>query len=427
MKKLIKNFEKDKKEVEINAWIQDYRSSGKIMFLILRDINNTYQGVIKDKKLIEELKGISQECFIKAKGIVRDANLKSDELTIKDKEIEIKEIEVISNAEPLPIPIVEKGVNTNLDKRLDYRYIDLRKKEIAAIFKIQSTIINSFREFFYKKGFIEIQPPGIIATSTEGGTDLFEVKYFERKAFLAQSPQLYKQLGAISLGQVFSTSSVWRAEKHNTPRHLNEIRQLDIEVAMADDFEVMKLLEESLKYIIKNIIEKNKKELKVLGKKIEIPKSKYLSYRETIELLQRKNYNISYGEDLDPGAERKLNEIYPNTIIFVHSWPIDLKPFYIWPKDKEKGISAGFDALYNGLEISSGGQRIHKPEVLIEMIKEKGLNPKNFEWYINAFRYGAPPHSGWSFGLERLTMTILDIKNIREVTLFPRDRNRLYP
>jgi len=421
---MIKNLrdELGKKEVVVEAWIQDYRSSGKITFLILRDLYDVYQGVVKNKKI-----DLSQESFVRIKGYLKDAVLKSNELTIKDKELVVEEIEIVSPADPLPIPIVEKGVNTGLDKRLDYRYLDIRKPSVRAIFRIESTIINSFRRFFYDKGFIEIQPPGIIATSTEGGTDLFPIKYFEKKAFLAQSPQLYKQLGAISLGRVFSTSPVWRAEKHNTTRHLNEIRQLDIEVAMADDMEVMKLLEECIQFIVRSVKKENKEDLELLGINLVVPKAVYLSYDGAIKELNNAGYSILHGEDLDPGAERKLAELYPDSIIFVHSWPIELKPFYIWPKDKNKGISAGFDALLNGLEISSGGQRIHKPEVLIEMLKEKGLNPENFKWYIDAFRYGAPPHSGWSIGLERITMALLRIENIREVTLFPRDRHRLTP
>ena len=411
-----------KKEVVVEAWIQDYRSSGKITFLILRDLYDVYQGVVKNKKI-----DLSQESFVRIKGYLKDAVLKSNELTIKDKELVVEEIEIVSPADPLPIPVVEKGVNTGLDKRLDYRYLDIRKPSVRAIFRIESTIINSFRRFFYDKGFIEIQPPGIIATSTEGGTDLFPIKYFEKKAFLAQSPQLYKQLGAISLGRVFSTSPVWRAEKHNTTRHLNEIRQLDIEVAMADDMEVMKLLEECIQFIVRSVKKENKEDLELLGINLVVPKAVYLSYDGAIKELNNAGYSISHGEDLDPGAERKLAELYPDSIIFVHSWPIELKPFYIWPKDKNKGISAGFDALLNGLEISSGGQRIHKPEVLIEMLKEKGLNPENFKWYIDAFRYGAPPHSGWSIGLERITMALLRLENIREVALFPRDRHRLTP
>ncbi len=409
-------------EVILNCWVQDFRSSGKITFLVLRDMYDVYQGVIKNQKF-----DLPLESFIEVKGIIKPAQLKSKEFTIKDREIHISEFKLISKASTLPIPVVEKGVQTTLEKRLNYRYIDLKKIEKQAIFKIQSTIINAFRNFFYNNGFIEIQPPGIIATSTEGGTDLFEVKYFEKPAYLAQSPQLYKQLGAITFGRVFSTSPVWRAEKHNTTRHLNEVRQMDIEVAMADDFEVMKYIEEVVAFIVKEVKKHNKKELEILERDIKFNGAKYMSYDEAIEFLKNKGHAIKHGEDLDNEAEKLLCEAFPHKIVFVHSWPISLKPFYIMPKDKEKGISAGFDALFEGIEISSGGQRIHIPELLEEMIKAKGLNPKSFDWYIDAFRYGAPPHSGWSIGLERLTMTLLGIKNIREACIFPRDRKRLTP
>jgi len=412
-----------KEDLVLEAWIEDIRTSGKIAFLILRDLYDTYQAVVK--KDISMINSLSIESFIKIKGDIKEAKLKSDELTIKDKEIVIKDIEIISKSEPLPIPIVEKGVSTSLDKRLDYRYLDIRKRKIGAIFKIESTLINSFREFFLEKGFIEIHPPGIIATSTEGGTELFPIRYFEKKAFLAQSPQLYKQLCAISLGNVFSTGPVWRAEKHNTTRHLNEITQLDIESAMSDDFEVMKLMEECLKYMFKKVKEKNNKELEILGIKLKELEAVYISYEEAIRSLKEAGIDIKFGEDLDPRAEKEICNIYNNKIVFIHSWPNSIKPFYIWPKDEK--ISAGFDVIYNGLEISSGGQRIHKPDLLVKKIKEKGLDPENFKWYINAFKYGAPPHSGWSIGLERITMAMLNLNNIRETSLFPRDRKRLTP
>jgi len=334
-------------------------------------------------------------------------------------------LKILSKAEELPIQVNEKTITTGLDKRLDYRSLDIRKPKIKAIFKIQSTIINAFREFFYKEGFIEIQPPGIIATSTEGGTDLFEAKYFERKAYLAQSPQLYKQLGAISMEKVFSTSPVWRAEKHNTTRHLNEARQMDIECAFYNDIEIMKWLEKVVQNIVKKILRDCPKELELLELKLKVPKAKYLTYKKAIDLLSKKGIKIKQGDDFEPEAERKLCSLFPDTIVFTYEWPSELKPFYIWPKGK--GVSGGFDAVYGGMEIASGGQRVHIPDILIKQLKSKKLNPEDFKWYIDAFRFGAPEHAGWSIGLERLTQTILSLGNIREGTLFPRDRKRLTP
>jgi len=205
---------------------------------------------------------------------------------------------------------------------------------------------------------------------------------------------------------------------------LNESRQLDFEMAFADEFAVMDVLARCVQYIIKKVLEENKEELKILEVNLKVPKTKYMTFGEVEELM--KKHKIHMGkDDLSPEVEKKLCEIYPDTIVFVHDWPISGKPFYIMPK--EKTSSAGFDAIYQGVEISSGGQRVHIPELLVERLKAKGLNPKNFESYIESFKYGAPPHAGWGMGLERLTMLILGLNNIREVVLFPRDRDRLTP
>ena len=412
--------------VLLNGWIHEIRDLSKLKFLLLRDVSGIVQCIVKDKKLMKKVSGLTLESVVEIKGKVKRAEVKA-ELARHDVEIEISSLNVLAKAEDLPIQVNEKTITTSLPTRLDYRSLDIRKPKIKAIFKIQSTIINAFREFFYKKEFIEIQPPGIIATSTEGGTDLFEVKYFGRKAYLAQSPQLYKQLAAISLEKVFSTNTVWRAEKHDTSQHINEIRQMDIEVAFIDDRKSMKYLENVVKYIVGKILKECKEEIKLLGLGLKIPKAKYLTYRETINFLDKHGFKLKIGDDFEPGAERKLSEIFPNTLIFIYEWPVELKPFYIWPKDEKNGVSAGFDVIYGGIEISSGGQRVHVPEILRKQLKSKKLNPEDFKWYIDAFRFGAPVHAGWSIGLERLTQAILSLENIREGTLFPRDRRRLTP
>ena len=426
-RKAIKEISSKDKGVVLAGWLHELRDLGKVKFLLLRDVSGIVQCVLKDKKLFKKFSELTTESVIAVKGVVKKAAVKSPEVTRKEIEVEVKELEMINKAETLPITVTEKGIRIALPKRLDYRVIDLRKPRTMAIFKIQSQIIYAFREFFSSKGFIEIQTPCIIATASEGGTALFPVRYFEKKAFLAQSPQLYKQLAAISLEKVFCTVPVFRAEKHNTTRHLNESRQMDIEVAFADDFDVMKLLEECVKFIVKKVKERCKDELNILKISLKVPKAKYLSYEETIEILNKNGLKLRYGQDLTPEAEKKLCSLFPNTIVFVHSWPLSLKPFYIWPKNEKKGISAGFDALFNGIEISSGGQRVHKPDVLIKQLKEKGLNPSNFKSYVDAFRYGSPFHSGWSIGLERFTMALLKLENIREACIWPRDRERLTP
>lgn len=414
---------KSGQKVLLKGWVFEIRELGKMKFLLLRDASGFVQCVLKQgsKGFKEEL---TLESVVSIKGKVKKAKIRAEHAR-HDIEIEVEDLKILNKAEELPIQVNEKTITTGLDKRLDYRSLDIRKPKIKAIFKIQSTIINAFREFFYKKEFIEIQPPGIISTSTEGGTDLFEIKYFERQAYLAQSPQLYKQLMAISLEKVFSTNTIWRAEKHDTSKHINEIRQMDIECAFYNDIKIMKWLERVIQYIAKKIIKDCSKELKVLGLKLKVPKAKYLKYKEAINLLSKKGIKIKQGDDFEPEAERKLCSLFPDTIIFTYEWPSELKPFYIWSKGK--GVSGGFDAVYGGVEICSGGQRVHIPEKLINQLKSKKLNPENFKWYIDAFRYGAPMHAGWSVGLERLTQAMLSLSNIREGTLFPRDRKRLTP
>jgi len=254
---------------------------------------------------------------------------------------------------------------------------------------------------------------------------LFEAKYFEKKAYLAQSPQLYKQMIACSpFEKVMTITPVWRAEKHNTVRHLNECRQMDIEMAFAGQMEIMQEMEGVVKYMVEQVLKKNKKEIDVLDVKLKVPKAKYISYDETCKLL-----GIKWGEDLSPENERELNRKFPDTVVFVHSWPSDIKPFYIMTKDEKADakLSEGFDAIYMGQEISSGGQRIHLPSLLEKRLKAKGLNIKDFKNYIDSFRHGAPPHGGWSIGLERFTAGLLGLENIREACLWPRDRDRLVP
>jgi len=415
-------FSGKNKKVELAGWVKNTRALGKIKFLVLRDISGEIQvtavGSETDKKIFEMIDKIPRESVVSIVGEVKDSKQAPG-----GKEILPTEIIVLNKAEDLPIDISDTS-KTELPKRLDYRFLDFHRKKVQAIFRIQNVITNTFREHFYKKGFFEIQPPGIISAASEGGTELFAVQYFEKKAYLAQSPQLYKQMIACAMEKVFTITPVWRAEKHNTTRHVNEIRQMDIEVAFKNQFEIMKEEEEVVVDIVKNVLEKCKAELELLEVKLKVPKGVYLSYEEAIKKVGGK-----IGEDFTPEQEIKLCAMYPGDLVFTHSWPASLKPFYIMPKDEKEDskVSEGFDALYLGVEITSGGQRIHLPELLIKRIKSKGLNPKNFESYIDSFRYGAPPHAGWSIGLERITQKICGLDNVKEAAMFPRDRDRLTP
>lgn len=425
---LIKDLsDKDGQTVIIKGWVHSLRGQSKIKFIQLRDLSGMVQVVAFDPKLFETTDKLLAESVIAVTGLVKKANVKSEEITQKNLEIEAKEIEIINLAEPLPITIFEKDEAATLDlpKRLDYRFLDFHRRKTQAVFKIQNEIANTFREHFYKKGYLEMQPPCIISAASEGGTDLFSVQYFEKKAFLAQSPQLYKQMLACSMEKTVTITPVWRAEKHNTPRHINEIRQMDIEAAFMNQMEAMKELEEAVQDIVTRVLKNCHQELELLGvKNLKVPKGVYLPYEQAIKEADGK-----VGDDFTPEQEKILCDKYPGEIVFTHSWPSSIKPFYIMPKDGKKDAKAseGFDALYGGMEISSGGQRIHLPELLIARIKSKGLNPDNFKSYVDSFRYGAPYHSGWSIGLERLTQVICGLDNVKEATMFPRDRDRLTP
>jgi nondiscriminating aspartyl-tRNA synthetase len=416
-------FRQKKKKAEIAGWVKNTRALGKIRFLVLRDISGEIQITAPekktDKKVFDIMDKIPRESVIAVTGEVKDSKQAPG-----GKEIIPDKIEILNKSEELlPIDVGDFS-KTELPKRLDYRFLDLHRKRIQAIFKIQSTILQGFREFMIKEKAVEAVFPSIISSSSEGGTELYKLKYFEKDAYLSQSCQLYKQMLACSMEKVFTLFTVWRAEKHNTTRHLNESRQLDFEMAFADEFVVMDVLARCVQYIINKVIKENQDELKTLEVKLSVPKVKYLTFREVAELMKKNKVHMGK-DDLSPEAEKKLEELFPNNIIFVHDWPISGKPFYIMPKQKD--LSGGFDAIYRGVEISSGGQRIHLPDLLIERLKAKGLNPKNFKSYIESFRYGAPPHAGWGVGLERLTMLILGLNNIREAVLFPRDRDRLTP
>ncbi|HEX4921447.1 MAG TPA: aspartate--tRNA(Asn) ligase, partial [Candidatus Bathyarchaeia archaeon] len=367
--------------------------------------------------------GLHQEDVLFVRGTVV-----SSKIAKRGFEVIPSEVEVVSRSET-PLPLDPRGVqNTLLETRLNWRVLDFRSEESNAIFKIQSRILQSFREFFSNRRYVEIQPPVIIASASEGGAELFSLKYFEKEAYLAQSPQLYKQMCAISFEKVFTVVPIFRAEKFEQPTHLNEIRQMDIEESFSTDQDVMKVLEEFLAYCVRNVREHCGEELNRLGQElapIELPLTR-IQYSEAMRMLKKAGEDIEYGMDFSKTQERKLAGLVGKNAFFMIDWPLELKAFYAMPNSDGKTCRA-FDLIFNGLEISSGTQRIHLPNLLIERLKSKDLNPENFKSYIDAFRYGAPYHSGWSIGLERLTMKITNRENIREVTMFPRDRTRITP
>ncbi len=411
-------------KVTIAGWVERTRDLARIRFIMVRDMTGEVQVTVKGHQ--EELMelGLGREDVIAVTGRAVESGI-----VHAGVEFVPESIQVLNRSEQ-PIPIdVQGNVRSELETRLNYRFLDFRTPTTHAVFSIQDQILTSFRSFLTDRGYIEIQPPCIIASASEGGADLFQIPYFEKTAYLAQSPQLYKQMCAMSFEKVFTIVPVWRAEKFNTPTHLNELRQMDIEQAFADDEAVMRVLEELLVHVLKEVKEDCTEELEALGRDLEIPLLPFrrITYTEAVELLQGAGEEIVWGDDFSKGQERMLTGLVGEEAFFIKDWPSVQKAFYAMPHEDDPEIVHAFDLIYGGLEVSSGTQRIHLPELLRKQLRKKGLDPGDFGYYIESFSYGAPPHAGWSIGLERLTMAVTGMGNIRECTMFPRDRDRLVP
>lgn len=413
-------------EVEIAGWVHKFVDMGKLKFLILRDRTGMVQvtakkGIVSDE-LIAKFSA-NREYVVKIKGIVKENKIAPDGVEIIPSEYEI----LNTVDEKLPVDPTDE-VPSDLETRLEYRYLDLRRKKINAIFELKSVMVNAYRKKLMEMGFTEIHPPAIIAAASEGGTDVFELKYFEHKAYLAQSPQLYKQIAVIGgLDKVFITMPVFRAEKHNTTTHLNEITMLDAELGFADHHDAMDVLETVFIEMLKSAAS-HPDLLSACGASVNVPeKIRRIKYSEAIELLKKSGGQIEWGHDFSKEHEKKLAELVGEEAFFIHDFPTSIRAFYSMPSENDPKICNAFDLMYRGLEISSGAQRIHKPDLLEKALKSRGLNPHDFEFYTKAFRFGAPPHAGFGMGLERLAMKVCNQENIREAALFPRDRTRLCP
>jgi aspartyl-tRNA synthetase len=416
------------KNVIVSGWVHDVRVLGGINFLLLRDKEGIVQVTAPKEKVSKNILNVypklHQEDVLSIKGKVVKSKIAKTGI-----EIIPSEIEVVSKSE-VPLPLDPRGVTpANLDTCLDWRFMYFRTEEAKVIFKIQSEIVAAFRDFFIKNGFMEMQPPVIISSASEGGAELFALPYFDKKAFLAQSPQLYKQMGAISFEKVFMVVPVFRAEKFDQPTHLNELRQLDFEQAFSDDEGAMQTAEKCLVHILQYVSDKCKKELEFLKRKMKIPKLplKRITYIEAVELLKKHGQKISWGEDFSKSQEKLLADYLGQEAFFIKDWPTEIKAFYSMPHENDPKICRAYDLIHSGIEICSGTQRIHIPDLLMKQLKNKKLNPDDFKFYVDCFRYGSPPHAGGSFGLERITMSITGKSNIREVTMFPRDKNRITP
>lgn len=417
----------DGKEVVLTGWIKEIRDLGGIKFLILRDKKGTLQITVPrdetDRHIIGLAEKLQRQDCVSVRGTVRRM-----EKAPRGVEVIPKNIIILNpSKQPLPLDITGK-TPADIDVRLDARVLDLVRDENRAIFKIRHVALEATREYLSKNGFIEIHTPKIIATATEGGANLFPVAYFEREAFLAQSPQLYKEQLVIDFEKVYEIGPTFRAEKSHTRRHLTEFISIDIEEAFATAEDVMEVAENLLQYICKTVNERCRRELEILKHKVEVPSVpfKRLTYDEVINELREVGLKINWGEDIPTVAYRTLGKLHPY-FYFIIDWPTHIKPFYIKPRDDKPEVSEGFDLMWNWIEIASGGTRIHDKNLLIKRLREQNLNPESFRYHLQVFDYGMPPHAGWAIGLERLVMMLTGVKNIREVVLFPRDRFRLTP
>ncbi len=419
--------ELDGAEVTLFGWIQDIRDLGGIRFLILQDREGTIQLTIPKKRIQPEVlakSNLLQKRFsLGVKGTVKKTNM-----TPRGIEVIPAAIKIFSTAtEQLPIDITGK-TPANIEARLDARPLDLTQEKNLAAFKIQHTALEAIRSFLFEKGFLETHTPRIIASATEGGAELFCVDYFGQKAYLAQSPQLYKEELTLSFEKVFEVGPFFRAEESHTRRHLSEFTSVDIEQAFADAKDVMALLEQVIYHACVTVKERCAGELSVLSYKFEVPTLpfKRLTYDQVLDDLKAQGVVIPWGEDIPTEAFRVLGKLYPY-FYYITDWPTHAKAFYIKPRDDNPKLCEGFDLMWRYIELVSGGTRISNKNQLIQRLKEKGLNPESFKGHLQAFDYGMPPHAGWAIGLERLTMILTGKKNIREVTLYPRDRVRLTP
>ncbi|MDP1551480.1 MAG: aspartate--tRNA(Asn) ligase, partial [Methanobacteriaceae archaeon] len=394
-------------EILAMGWTHEIRDLGGIIFVLLRDRDGLVQITAPSKKieknLFESLRKIKKESVIAVRGIVQESPKAPGGVEIIPNTLYV----LNESKQPLPLDPTEK-VRAEIDTRLDSRFLDLRKPSISAIFKIKSTMLHSVRLFLEKNGYLEINTPKLVASATEGGTELFPITYFEREAFLGQSPQLYKQIMMSSgFDKVYEIAPIFRAEEHDTLRHLNEVISIDLESSFMDQNDVMDVLEKLVVQTITDVTENCEEELNVLGRDLQVPETPFekIDYDELIDMVNSKGVPIEHGEDLSRAAEKAMGEIMDG-YYFITGWPTAIKPFYVLPDEKTPEKSQAFDLMYKDLEISSGATRVHQHDLLVEKIKKQGLNPESFERYLAAFEFGMPPHAGWGLGAERFNMTL---------------------
>ncbi len=421
----------------IKAIVDVRRDQGKMAFFDFRDRSGIIQGVVFGKpEVLEVAKEASTESAVAVTGIVnaRPEKMINDKVQNGDIELEITGIEILNKAESLPFEI---DSDYGIEVRLDNRPYTLKSKRDRAVFKIQSEITRGYAEFLRSQGFTEFQAPKLVGGDAEGGATVFKVPYFRNTtAYLASSPQFYKQILVGSLERVFTFATAFRAEKSATTRHLSEYTSLDAEVGFIDDHhDLMKILTGLMRHLRSHLEATCTPEFVTLG--IELPKVPatgdifpFMKLREAQALIKEKTGVDKTSEpDLEPEDERWLCEYAREELgsdyIFITHYPVSKRPFYTYEDENDLGFTKSFDLLFRGVEITTGGQRVHHYENLIERIKMKGLDPDKFGFYLQAFKYGIPPHGGWGMGLERLTQKFCGLDNVKEATLFPRDINRI--
>jgi len=420
------------KEVVVKGWAQEIRNLGGISFLIMRDRYGVVQITAPKKKIAPEVMGVltslSRESVVKVTGTAKAAEQAKGGVEIIPSAIEV----LSAAASPLPMGVIDK-VNVEADTRFDHRFMDLRRPEARAVFEIKSMALNLIDRFLVDEGFVEVFTPKIVASGAEGGATLFQLKYFDHMAYLAQSPQLYKQmLMSTGLDRVFEIGPAFRAEPSDTVRHVSEFVSFDGELAFIDSMaDVLDVVERCTRSVIEGIASQAAPQLELLNTTVSVPKAPYpvIEYKDAVEMVQGTGMKIELGDDLGTEGEKALGEVMKEKgydMYWIVEYPEEAKPFYIMEKDGTP-YSYSFDLDYKGQEISSGGQREHRYDHLVARMQKKGLDPEAFGFYLDAFKFGMPPHGGWGIGVERLVQKMLDLPNIRETILFPRDRVRLVP
>lgn len=422
-------------EVVVVGFVRDIRDIGKIRFVVLADRDDKVQIIVKEGEVDEDVRtkfgGLSRESAIAIKGTVS-----ANDEAYKGLEIVPKELRILSVAAvPLPMQISEKA-NTLLDTRLDWRFLDIRKQKSTLVFEVQTCLEAAMREYWVKEGFIEIHSPKLIGTASESGAELFKLPYFGRDAYLAQSPQFYKQMAmAAGLDRVFEIAPVFRAEPSNTTRHATEFTSVDMEMSWIGSYrDIMEFEQEWFSYAISKVkAEYGDRIRKVFGVEVKIPETPFpvISLKEAKERIAKAGKEVDFDDDLTPEEERVIGKMMKeetgHEFVFVTEYPWSVKPFYHMRKESDPSVTNGFDLLWNGLETTTGSQREHRYEVLKEQAKEKGLSTDNIKFYLDFFKYGCPPHGGFGFGLTRAIMSMLNIENVREAIFLHRDKSRLFP